>query len=324
MEETSKKFRNWTFTLNNYTDIDMKVLQYMDCRYLVYGKEIAPTTGTRHLQGYVEFKNPRHLSALRKLHGGDRCHWEVAKGDAASNFVYDTKDQDYYERGTPKAQGTRSDIDLAVKLVQEGASLKEIYLAGLGYQACRHAERILSIMEPARPSGPVKVFWVHGPPGIGKTYMPDLVCLTLGGKKLDQIRFCQGYDRHPIILVDDIRPTDDCCRSYVNLLHFLDRYEHQVEVKGGSRQLAAHTIFVTSPFSPGDFSFAYDSSENCQQLIRRITQEFDCNNLEGFLALKKCCRQIIKYARKTNPQIVLPPDLEANAPGEGYFPNFSS
>jgi len=319
MEDTDKKFRNWTFTLNNYADLDLKVLQYMDCRYLVYGKEIAPTTGTPHLQGYVEFKNPRYLTALRKLHG-NRAHWAPAKGDAAANFVYDTKDQDYYERGTPAAQGTRNDLKQVVSMIQAGASLKEIYLAGLGYQACRHAEKILQVLEPPRPLGPVKVFWAHGPPGIGKTHMPDLVCKTLGGKKLDSIRFAQGYDRHPIICVDDIRPTDDCCRSYVNLLHFMDRYEHQVEVKFGSRQLCAHTIFITSPLPPADFSYAYNSDENPEQLTRRITQVFDCNFLNGFYDLKKCCRDIIINAQsKTEPHVV-PQDLEE---GPSWNPGFS-
>lgn len=41
------------FTLNNYTEEDEQRIQagVEFYRYAVYGRELAPTTGTRHLQG---------------------------------------------------------------------------------------------------------------------------------------------------------------------------------------------------------------------------------------------------------------------------------
>jgi len=50
-------FRNWVFTLNNYTDEDIARLAspYEQVKFIAYGKEIAPTTNTPHSQGYVIF-----------------------------------------------------------------------------------------------------------------------------------------------------------------------------------------------------------------------------------------------------------------------------
>ena len=45
------------FTINDYSEEDiqeMKMFGTEYCTYIVFGKEIAPSTGTPHLQGYAE------------------------------------------------------------------------------------------------------------------------------------------------------------------------------------------------------------------------------------------------------------------------------
>lgn len=39
--------KGWCFTLHNYTEDECVSIQETGCRYIVYGKEVAPTTGTR-------------------------------------------------------------------------------------------------------------------------------------------------------------------------------------------------------------------------------------------------------------------------------------
>jgi len=61
--------------------------------FLSYQKEIAPSTGTPHFQGYVEFKKPLRITGIVKLGGGwSHMHLIPSKGDAASNIAYTTKD----------------------------------------------------------------------------------------------------------------------------------------------------------------------------------------------------------------------------------------
>ena len=89
------KNRCFVFTLNNYTDESLIVLDELDCKYLIYGKEVAPSTGTPHLQGYVSFPSPRSLSSVRKKIVG--AHVSVAKGTGVQNRDYCIKEGDFTE-----------------------------------------------------------------------------------------------------------------------------------------------------------------------------------------------------------------------------------
>jgi len=48
VKKSEERFRNWVFTLNNYThdDIDRLANPYEQVKYIAYGKEIAPNSGT--------------------------------------------------------------------------------------------------------------------------------------------------------------------------------------------------------------------------------------------------------------------------------------
>ena len=56
------------FTINNYeglvTEEDRLAL---DARYIVFQEEVAPTTGTPHLQGYIEFNKPVRMSHIHNV-----------------------------------------------------------------------------------------------------------------------------------------------------------------------------------------------------------------------------------------------------------------
>lgn len=89
--------RAWVFTRNGTHDSSVE--DQLDCRYICYGRESAPTTGTLHLQGYVYFRNGKTLRAVRALLPG--CHVEIARGSFKSNHVYCSKGGNFVERGDP-------------------------------------------------------------------------------------------------------------------------------------------------------------------------------------------------------------------------------
>ena len=84
----AQKNRRWTFTLNNYTDIDLSNLDLIApfCKYLLVGYEIGEK-GTPHLQGYIEFENPRRFSGVKNLIS-DRAHIEIAHSSGPTNQKY--------------------------------------------------------------------------------------------------------------------------------------------------------------------------------------------------------------------------------------------
>lgn len=92
------KQRHFIFTHNNYTEEDVEKYKKLDTTYIIFGFEVAPTTGTKHLQGYFHSKNPRTLSGVRKAFPG--AHIEIPNGPPDSQRKYCSKDGEYYESGT--------------------------------------------------------------------------------------------------------------------------------------------------------------------------------------------------------------------------------
>lgn len=66
----------WVFTLNNYSEDDIKQIQALPGRY-VFQEEIAPVTGTPHLQGTIKWNTKKRFSACKKLFLMD--HWDKCK-----------------------------------------------------------------------------------------------------------------------------------------------------------------------------------------------------------------------------------------------------
>lgn len=74
--------KNWCFTINNYQSVDEVKLDTMfdhgHFNYIIYGKEMA-STGTPHLQGYVQFKKRLRLNQVRQIIS-PRAYLEVSRG----------------------------------------------------------------------------------------------------------------------------------------------------------------------------------------------------------------------------------------------------
>lgn len=114
----------WVFTLNNYTaDDEARICSLFPGRlkYFVFGREVAPTTGTPHLQGFVIFKRTTRGSVVQRLIGGNvLVHIEPARADNLAASDYCKKDGDFTEGGEiPGSQGHRSDWDSYRSFVSE-------------------------------------------------------------------------------------------------------------------------------------------------------------------------------------------------------------
>lgn len=69
-------------------------------RYVVCGEEVAPTTGKRHLQAFVEFRNAATFEQVKDRLPQD-SHIEACVGSLAQNRAYCTKCGSFYEIGEP-------------------------------------------------------------------------------------------------------------------------------------------------------------------------------------------------------------------------------
>lgn len=113
----------WCFTINNPVDGEILPPNNM-VTYMIYGRETG-ANGTKHFQGYVQFKNRHRFEALKKL--VPKAHWEKAKGSPLQNFKYCSKDGDFIEVGDrpkgPKEKDTTFSEALAATSVREGLAI---------------------------------------------------------------------------------------------------------------------------------------------------------------------------------------------------------
>ncbi len=93
--DSSKRHRNYMFTLNNYTSQEVKQLkEHMENNkylFLCFGFEVGES-GTPHLQGYVELHTSRSMSALHKDKGWARTALFVRGGTKLQAVTYCAKE----------------------------------------------------------------------------------------------------------------------------------------------------------------------------------------------------------------------------------------
>lgn len=262
-----KKNRSYLLTLNNYTDEELCLINDLmkdkRVKYAVYGKEIAPTTGTPHLHFYVYFTNPVSFKPLKKKFS--RARIDKCKGTPEQCSRYTKKCNDFVEVGECPVQGKRSDIDHIRDVLSITPSMSEVVKVARSYQSIKVAEQYLTYHERKRDWKPT-VKWFYGETGCGKTYqaIQELgsdyyKCMTTG-------KWFQGYDGHENILIDDMRKN---FMKFSEFLQFIDRYPFRVETKGGSRQFLGRHIIITSCHHPEDL---YETREDIKQLLRRIDE----------------------------------------------------
>lgn len=288
--------RNWVFTINNYTSEDLDkceaLVENKECRYIIWGFENAPTTGTPHMQGYVEFGKVMRTGAACKALGGrasmkpkskkstrEQARDYCKKGDQSHeewlllnikgpNFgvnAYFSEFGNWKEGG----QGSRNDIYGLMDMVKERRPRIEImetlpaeYAKNMKFAEAYNIE--LEKIETRKERKNMEVHVIWGDAGAGKTYevwekAPEVFKVNpdLGNFAFD------GYDGEKDILLDDFYGN----MKYTELLQTLHGYQHSVNVKYGRRYAKWTRVFITSNKPPAEwYSFGLTPA-----LARRLT-----------------------------------------------------
>lgn len=258
--EKNHPLRIWVFTWNNYTAEDEAYIQGLEKVILLcYGREIAPTTGTRHLQGVIRFKHPLRFNKVKEL---------LPKPYLAPCFseegsvTYCQKDGDYFFRDD-RQQGKRTDLEAAVECdslaeVIENYPKEYVKFHGGFDKLFRHR------IKPY--AGPRNVMWLWGPGGTGKTR----TAYENGATDVSYNNGFWDYNGEEVIVINEVDKMDI---PLVQFLKITDRYPINVNVKGGYMPWAAHTIYFTSTQEPLQVFNHMDS----YQIERRISDIIEFN-----------------------------------------------
>jgi len=222
------KSEDWCFTLNNYKPAEVKKLEEYKCEYMVFGYETAPTTGTKHLQGFMQFKNNKLFTTIKK--NFSRIWLAKRKGSPLQASQY-CKYLDYERGKTPTQlndklfekgeliprdqQGTRTDLQQMGKDIINGTlTVRDILLNDpmkyhLYGRTLEKLEALRLEMNP-RLSKCEECLYYYGPSGVGKSYIAWERDYALNPHKYyvypnEPKGWCDNYRGQEIFVLDEFR-----------------------------------------------------------------------------------------------------------------------
>ncbi|UNY50594.1 replication associated protein [Chifec virus UA13_1727] len=274
--------RRFCFTLNNYSDEDVEKCKSFittKCKYGIFGKEVAPTSGTPHLQGFCSLNKPMRFSAIKKSLNNS-IHLEKANGSDEQNQKYCSKSGEVFEAGDPCRQGKRTDLETMVASIQAGTKSITEVASKFPTTYIKYYRGIESYLRLVHPITPRKektwVYYYWGPTGAGKSrralkeaeeIAPESIYYKPRGEWWD------GYHQQENVIIDDFYGWI----KYDELLKICDRYPYKVPVKGGYEEFTTKRIWITSEKDTCDIY--HFNGYNPASLERRITCKIDFNTL---------------------------------------------
>lgn len=274
--------KHWVFTLND-EDERLSYEEVVDfigphCEYLVFQEERGEN-GTKHYQGYAEFKKPHRITSIQRFHKTLRPHWEKRKGtrDQARDYAMKeaTRVDGPWESGErawsqkPGKRGQRSDLLALATSVRDGKTDLEIFeeFPAQTLVHLKHIQNLRMVIKPER-SEELNVCLLYGPPGTGKTrsfyeLFPDGYAIPVS-KNL----WFSNYQQQRACLIDDFSGQV----GLAQLLQILDRYPVQVETKGGHVWWCPDTICITSNLHPWEWYDYSTRTDSYRALKRRFSK----------------------------------------------------
>jgi hypothetical protein len=247
-------------------------------KYMCYGLEVCPQTGTKHMQCYFQFKHEKSLAHLRKQFSewfGFECTiaFKVADNNAIECVKYCRKDGQFCDFGQPpKGKGHRSDLQTAIDIISNGGNIQELAMQE-PEAFIKYSNGLIKLsMFYVKPRDfMTEVYWVYGPTGTGKSrWVYDQVDKESYYFKNATTKWWCGYAGQKDVVLDDFRPNKEMPFEY--MLNLMDRYPMMVEMKGGTTHFLAQRLFVTAPCEPKDVwsHCEWLKDEQLNQFTRRI------------------------------------------------------
>ncbi len=265
--------RNLCWTSFNVTEETVTRLRRLPrvndrVRYIVFQKEICPTTNREHLQGYVEFADKTTFKQTKEIFGLRDVHLALARGNSDENKLYCTKEPRSggpWEEGEPKARGKGRTPTTLSGLLQDVRVGKTELLIATKYPChwLRHQSAILRYRNllQIRRSWKTKLIVYHGSTGTGKSRLAQILTRRSAWMWTNDAKWFDGYDGHRDAIFDDFYPEDMPLHQFLKLF---DRYQMQVPVKGGFVSWAPRRCFITTNSHPGSW---YPGSAAAQRRI---------------------------------------------------------
>lgn len=233
-------------------------------RYVVWQREMCPTSGREHYQGYMETTAPFTKGMCRTALACPSVHLEkrTKTREQARNYCMKPETRLVPEEVPLEfgewqiSPGSRSDLDTITSFVTEGGSLTELAEA-IPEAIVRYSRGVTTLInlrdakkaKKADRNITVNVIW--GAAGIGKTRYAAQVSrdFYIVDAPSNGTMWYDGYEGEEHIILDDFYGWV----KHSTLLRLLDRYPFKCTVKGGFKWANWTTVWITSNKHPREW-----------------------------------------------------------------------
>lgn len=303
------KARSIVFTIYDLSLTD-KLREYAEaeCKYVRFGHETCPTTGRPHLQGWLQWSSPRQVADFWSAFG--HPHVERRRGKVVDNQRYTAKEGDWEEYGEPPKQGNRTDWRQAVDQVRARLPLVDVIDAQPHLlPTIRALERLATLTRQPPKDRDVRVLYIQGPAGCGKTRAIHQAYPEAYWKPEGE--WWDGYEGQSVVVLDDYYSDI----RYQQLLRVLDRYPLRLPVKGGFVPAEYTTVLITSNANL-DEQYPNTLGARREALYRRIHCVITATTGINAEHITDALRQEANHPQVRYPQAHKPADdPEAGSPG---------
>lgn len=260
------KSKSFQFTINEiekYNTLIEIIKNLKSCDYYISCLEEAPTTGHKHIHMYVHFKYTYKISK-RILDLG--VHIEICKGSPKQNIEYIEKDGNILDEfGIRPKQGMRTVGELRNIKDPDDLNWNEY---NTWVKIHNTEDNDIDINDIFKD---IKVYYIFGPSGIGKSKKAFEICKDLGYNKINLISYENGFwngvnSNSKVAIYDEFR---DSSMKPSEFIKFIDYNKHHLNIKGGSILNNYELIIITSVQNP-EYIYSNVGDEPRRQWLRRM------------------------------------------------------
>lgn len=273
----NKKVRFWQFTDFKQAKTIDDLKQDTRIQYVMWGKEVCPKTGRKHRQGWIAFKEPQRMEAVKEIMGSN-LHLEVVR-DVDDMEKYNRKDGDVIEYGKkPPGKGHRTDFDLINEIAKGGNNDMTSVIENFPSQYIRYhkgIEKLFKHYEQKIEFRHLDVTVLYGKTDTRKTHRAVCGrfndCYVWKKSTYGETGWMDGYTNEDVLVIDEFSPA---WMPFTVLLGLLDGHYCQQPVKGSFTQLKYTKVVITAQNHPKkwyDFSKLKIPKESQAAFYRRLT-----------------------------------------------------
>ncbi len=258
--------RAFQFTINEiekYKTLIEIIKNIKCCDYYISCLEKAPTTGHEHIHLYVHFSNSYKIS--KKILDLN-VHIEICKGSPQQNINYIEKDGNILDEwGKRPKQGMRTVGELKKITNPDDLNWNEYNTWRKIHESIDNDIDIDDIFKN------IKVYYIFGPSGIGKSKKAFEIAKENGYNKINLVSYENGFwngigKSCKVAIYDEFR---DSSMKPSEFIKFIDYNKHPLNIKGGSIINNYELIIITSVQNP-KLIYPNIGDEPREQWLRRI------------------------------------------------------